>query len=747
MIDESGNLMPAAPFPGHDAVYASVQSASRSLLDRVMGNAVAATDTFLYDICQQDQSGIGSPNLENLRLFRSVSQAIEHQYSRALDSGFAAFRRKLKSGDAPAVDLSLVDMDDMDDVVNAELVTEAVMRSSGDVISATAQRFCALLGLPSSEKASSPLSERKLAEYLRGALVGVQLPTKIRFMLFRNYESALIAALSTLLEEANEPMVKAGVLPHLAAPRAARRPEPPKPETPAVAERSAHSERAVVPPQAAASTQHQRELGELSDLPIGSAEQALFLEICDYLHNWRPQHERAAAAQAGGFAAGGGSAPAPGSRHRLSKNETIALLSSMQRLLPEAVSSAMSASDASLSSSLKDAMLGNTRKIGLAPDAVEIDREDEDAVDLVGMLFDVLITERDFREEARQLMSRLVVPYAKAAVLDRRLFLTKAHPARRLLNALAEAIEGNQGDGPQERELLGKAEATVDSLVAGFNEDIAIFETLEQEMRAYLDQHRRRVDMAEKRAKEAQRGQERLENARMLAARELEARTGNAELPSVIQDFFSRYWTHHLSMIILREGEDSAAWGVALKLADDLISVLGWQPPEARVAAVQQLRLGIETVLSSSGVLSDSSSALIQKIAESAAHYQAPAKSAGQPATTAKSAAGTGLHMAFDKSTLDFDPRDVDYFKNLPVGAWLQMAVGNGGFAPIKLAWISPISARLMFVNRRGVRVLVVSVEELAEMKKHGKLIVHAEENVFEQTLDRVLHRLKADFS
>ena len=710
-----------------------------------MANAVSATDTFLYDICQQDQSGIGSPNLENLRLFRSVSQSIEHQYSRALDTGFAAFRRKLKSGEAPAADLSLVDLDDMDDVVNAELVTEAVMRSSSDLINATAQRFCALLGLPSSEKAASPLSERKLAEYLRGALAGVQLPTKIRFMLFRNYESALIASLSALLEDANEPMLKAGVLPHLAAPRPTRRPEAPKPAAPPVAERAAHSERVVVPPQAAATTQHQRELDELAELPIGSAEQALFLEICDYLHNWRPQHERAAAAQQrlplDEIAA------TPGVRHRLSKNETIALLSSMQRILPEAVSAAMSANDTSLSSCLKDAMLGNTRKIGLSPEAVEIDREDEDAVDLVGMLFDVLITERDFREEARSLMSRLVVPYAKAAVLDRRLFLTKAHPARRLLNALAEAIEGNQGDGPQERELLGKAESTVDSLVAGFNEDIAIFETLEQEMRAYLDQHRRRVDLAEKRAKEAQRGQERLENARLLAARELESRTGNAELPSVIQDFFSRYWTHHLSMIILREGEDSGAWSVALKLADDLISVLGWQPPEARIAAVQQLRLGIEAVLSSSGVLSDSSSALIQKIAESAANYHAPAKPADAPAATAQKAAAGSLHMAFDKSTLDFDPNDVAYFKNLPVGAWLQMAVGNGGYAPIKLAWISPISARLMFVNRRGVRVLVVSVEELAEMKKHGKLIVHAEENVFEQTLDRVLHRLKADFS
>jgi|GEM_PF-6160642 hypothetical protein len=52
-----------------------------------------------------------------------------------------------------------------------------------------------------------------------------------------------------------------------------------------------------------------------------------------------------------------------------------------------------------------------------------------------------------------------------------------------------------------------------------------------------------------------------------------------------------------------------------------------------------------------------------------------------------------------------------------------------------------------MFVNRRGVRVLVVSVEELAKMKMQGKLIIYAEENVFEQTLNRVLYRLKADFS
>ena len=43
------------------------------------------------------------------------------------------------------------------------------------------------------------------------------------------------------------------------------------------------------------------------------------------------------------------------------------------------------------------------------------------------------------------------------------------------------------------------------------------------------------------------------------------------------------------------------------------------------------------------------------------------------------------------------------------------------------------------------VRVLVASVEELAAMKKEGKLITHLQENVFDQALESVMGRLKND--
>src|SRR3546814_1836524 len=77
------------------------------------------------------------------------------------------------------------------------------------------------------------------------------------------------------------------------------------------------------------------------------------------------------------------------------------------------------------------------------------------------MLFDVLLDERQLKGSARELIGRMVVPFIKVALLDRRMFLRKEHPARRLLNSVAEACEGNEGETPAERTLLAKAEEVV----------------------------------------------------------------------------------------------------------------------------------------------------------------------------------------------------------------------------------------------------------------------------------------------
>jgi len=478
-------------------------------------------------------------------------------------------------------------------------------------------------------------------------------------------------------------------------------------------------------------------------------DRVMFDALCELLHSWRPQF-------GGGSISGGAGGPAQGPggpRRPLALNEMMSVLSLLQPSVPQAVHEAMSNAEASLSQLMKREMMQNTGRIGISSDQVNMSAEHEDAVDLVGMLFDVLFDERDFEAQARTLISRLVVPYVKAAVIDRRLFQYKTHPARRLLNSLSEAVEGNKGEGPQEKELLHKAEETVDRLVADFNEDIAIFETLEQELRSFLEQHNRRIELAERRATESQRGQERLEQARTLAAAELSRRVEDRALPAPLNDFLSRSWSHHLSMIALREGADSAAWNSALGVADSLLDLLpkdGVPAPNVN-SSVQNLREPIENVLASSGITGESASETIRGLAACIESVKSsPVRAAGdrpKVVPIAPAAPKPSLAIVADKERLDYNEDDIAVLQALRIGTWLDLAGEDQKLHPAKLSWVSPISSRLMFVNRRGVRILVASVEELAAMKKLGNLVLREQEQVFDQALHRVMGRLQNDIA
>ena len=105
------------------------------------------------------------------------------------------------------------------------------------------------------------------------------------------------------------------------------------------------------------------------------------------------------------------------------------------------------------------------------------------------------------------------------------------------------------------------------------------------------------------------------------------------------------------------------------------------------------------------------------------------------------------LEVVAGKAKLEVNDSDVEQMRQLKVGTWIHIAGEDGKHHPVKLSWVSPISSRLMFTNRRGVRVLVASVEELAAMKQSGNLLVREQEQVFDQVLHRVMGKLREDLA
>ena len=723
----------------------SVVEQLSSLVLAVLGKA----DDWMFDLAQKEGEGADpfarSPRLEAMNTLRSTRATIERQFARQYEALFdELIEPKQAVGDG--LRLSLVEEQELEQQLASDLIVEALQRAHGHSLDALAKALAKIMGVEALAPRQNPLSPLNFGHALHRAVQGIELPNMLQVVLYKYYERELLARFNEVLDPLMQRFTAAGLVPRQSVgPAGASRPgSAPRPSGAAPASAPGN---ATVP-----SPSHDGGgYGHGHGHATSQDDANVFSLLREMLRALRPQAN-------GGPAAGGVGSGLP-ERRALQTTEMLSVLSLMQTEVPPSVLETMERHEASLSVLLKRDLLESARRIGLSPEQVRISPDEEDAVDLVGMLFDVLFDEHDFEQRARNLVSRLVVPYVKVALLDRQMFMYRTHPARRLLNAVTEACEGNGGQSAHEREMLGKAEQVVDTLVGDFNEDVAIFETLESELRGFLEQHQKRVELAEKRAAEAQRGQERLEHARVQAGGEVSNRVDGRKVPAALREFLARSWSHHLSLVALREGSESVAWSAALSLADKLLDLL----PGGKAAgisiptAMQGLSADLVVVLGSSGVQGDAADGVIKAIADGIeAQRRGDAVAAQQAAAVLRVApeppplpAQPRLKIVGGTDAVsEIDPDDLAQLRDLKVGDWISLAGEDEKLAPAKLAWISPISNRLMFVNRRGVRMLVASVEELGALKKLGKLqLRETQGGAFEDALQRMVGRLKQDIA
>src|SRR5690606_16387158 len=81
------------------------------------------------------------------------------------------------------------------------------------------------------------------------------------------------------------------------------------------------------------------------------------------------------------------------------------------------------------------------------------------------------------------------------------------------------------------------------------------------------------------------------------------------------------------------------------------------------------------------------------------------------------------LRVVGGHDALDFDPAIAARMRRLRPGQGLRLVDEDGHETAARVAWISPLTSRLLIVNRRGVRKMVVSPEELAALVGSGHAI------------------------
>lgn len=430
----------------------------------------------------------------------------------------------------------------------------------------------------------------------------------------------------------------------------------------------------------------------------------------------------------------------------LAPQELLGIASMLQGDDPAPYVRALAGDDSRpLSAVIRDQIVSGSRQLGYDPTQTRFSELDEDAIDLVGILLQTLSRSHATLQRSRAMYGRLVAPYLKLALSDDSLFDQRGHPGRKLLEALSEACDGNTGDSPQDQQTLTHAELAVERVVEDYrdDDDKAIFELAASELRDHLDQQKRMREVAEQRAADAVSGRERLQHARRAVDELLGSRLGQRPLTDGIAEFLTGHWRHHLVQTWLREGPSSAQYLSAVTVGESLIQIDAdaARAEGARVAdKILELQGPLGRCYASCGLdavaARDSLAKIVTALAfpdQARALHQVPVEDSAVEVSDA--ANWGGLRVVGGTDSIDYDLSIAARMRRLRVGQNLRLIEDDGRESAARIAWVSPLTSRFLIVNRRGMRKLVVSPEELAALVAKGRVSLRSSEAPFDEAL------------
>ncbi len=163
-------------------------------------------------------------------------------------------------------------------------------------------------------------------------------------------------------------------------------------------------------------------------------------------------------------------------------------------------------------------------------------------LDVVSMLFDYILDDKNVPPAMKALIGRLQIPVLKAAMLDKSIFSKRTHPVRRLLDTLAQAAIGWNEEKGQDDPLFQKVDSIVRRVLEDFQDNLDVFQELLAELESFLAKQSSEAEKKAEDSTQAIEGREQLALASTMAQDEVRRRIESHELPEVVRDFLRNSW-------------------------------------------------------------------------------------------------------------------------------------------------------------------------------------------------------------
>lgn len=694
---------------------------------------------------------------EVVKLLQQRATYIQRQYVSLIEQNFTDFSRQELTKPVGQErfsrneGLSLVDNSELEETIAITSICHRADNQLGDVLWALQQRLSLMNGGKKIDEKGNPISPVQLCDALRRAMAELALDTRIKVVGYKHFEGALIKPLVDLYDELNRYLADENILPNLRF--TAQRPA--ESESGKAAEKTATD----APDETHASGPTQ----ETEQPPRRRATDRIFTDS----HDRDPAEYQQGLVSAikllqthlgGSLAAQAATAPQPGGRRAQDTNPAAAaapLVGAVSLLQQQLAGQSQTLAETPMGQVQPQSVSEVSARLvsELTQGGESSTRSDElHTIELVGLLFEYILSDEQLPDSVKALLSYLHTPVLKLAFIDKDFFENVDHPARILLNQMAEAgSRWVSNDGTSQYNIYEKIRACVFHVLEHFGNDVKVFAETSLDFSAFIRNVSRRQELMEKRALEKARGEEKLREAKILVNTQISRLIDGRDLPSPVLLLLLLPWSDYLSFIILRYGRDSEEFERALSVGQHLIWTI--EPKLLEADKVRQLDVqdklmaalqkGFDTIgyeQSKSRKLLDAIKSLQKLALKSQQPEPAPEPMRNKLESMAAEKAGT-LNQQTTEASVE-ESELIEKLKLIEFGTWLEDDKGKR----LKVAWYNHKTMNYMLVDQQGRKVSMTSALQMARAMIAGNLrvIAGSAKPFFERALENIYHSLNA---
>ncbi len=392
---------------------------------------------------------------------------------------------------------------------------------------------------------------------------------------------------------------------------------------------------------------------------------------------------------------------------------------------------------------------------------------DERSIDFVGMMFDAITHDPSLSNIIKNLLLRLQIPVIKVAMSDSELFQKDTHPTRDVLDLISEAGKGVTEESDHIYENLGDI---VDGVLEDYDVDIDSFNTAADALRKLIETEQ---SIAQKNEKHEQK-EIMVAHARDVVVNEIKHIAGHKNIPPNVAPLMTKSWPSLMVNRYIRYGTDSWPWLESVMLMKLMIKCL--QPIRSNgqwrtvwsnhLSLVDAVKDELETTKQDKQTITEQVEELKNTFIDllDAYGYQLTEDDDLAPDSEEEIAnagiPGAGVFAANDpveEETEKLYAVEIEEIarlaqeklgqlpSNVHPGVWFEIFNGEDEvIRRLKLSVILTGVAKLVFVDRKGVKVIEKDAADFAAELSNEQSRFIADHSTFEHALGQVIHSIAA---